>query len=206
MWADCCREFLIWTLTTPFPTQALGYRAAIDWTTGKIPWWNPYSGVGLPLAAEYQPCVFLPLTLLLLLPKGILWEHLLLQMLAGWGTYALLRQLGLGRVAGLTGGLLYAFNGTLAWFGHAPAFPVPFLPWTLWALERTYAKAALDIAGGWKIFAVAVALNLLAGFPETAYINGLLVIAWAVMRYCQTAPGKRLSFAGRVTLAARWEF
>ncbi len=38
-------------------------------------------------------------------------------------------------------------------------------------------------------------LNLLAGFPETAYINGLLVIAWAVMRYAQTAPGKRLSFA-----------
>ena len=43
-----------------FGTQALGYRAAADWLRGQVPWWNPYSGVGLPLAAEYQGAPFFP--------------------------------------------------------------------------------------------------------------------------------------------------
>ena len=181
-------------------TQALGYRAALDWIHGEVPWWNPYSGVGLPLAAEYQPAAFFPLTLMLLLPQGFVWEHLLLQMLAGWGTYGLLRQVGLGRVAALTGGVLYAFNGTLALFGHAPAFPVPFLPWMLWGVERAYTKTALGLRGGWRLFAIALAMSLLAGFPETAYVNGLLVAAWAALRCAQTRSGKRLAYAGRITL------
>jgi len=181
-------------------TQALGYRAALDWIHGEVPWWNPYSGVGLPLAAEYQPAAFFPLTLILLLPQGFVWEHLLLQMLAGWGTYGLLRQVGLGRAAALTGGTLFAFNGTLALFGHAPAFPVPFLPWMLWGVERAYNKTALGLRAGWRLFAVALAMSLLAGFPETAYVNGLLVAAWAVLRWAQTSSGKRSSYAARITL------
>ena len=34
-----------------FTTQALGHLAAEDWLHGVIPWWNPYSGIKLPLAA-----------------------------------------------------------------------------------------------------------------------------------------------------------
>src|ERR1700691_1299959 len=50
-----------------FTTLALGFRAAQDWLAGQVPWWNPFSGVGLPLAAEFQPAAFFPPTLLLLL-------------------------------------------------------------------------------------------------------------------------------------------
>jgi hypothetical protein len=32
--------------------QALGKLSADEWLSGRIPWWNYYSGVGLPLAAE----------------------------------------------------------------------------------------------------------------------------------------------------------
>ena len=181
-------------------TQALGYRAALDWLQGSVPWWNPYSGVGLPLAAEYQPAAFFPLTLLLLLPHGLVWQHIGLQVLAGLGTYALLRQLGLARLAALTGGLLFAFNGTLAWFSHSAAQPVPFLPWMLLAIERARTKAALGLSGGWRLLAVAMALSLLAGFPETAYIDGLLALAWAVLRGIQMPAGRRAAYAARITL------
>jgi len=183
-----------------FTTQTLGYRAMMDWLQGQPPWWNPYSGVGLPLAAEYQPAAFFPLTPILLLPQGMVWQHLLLQVLAGWGTYALLRQMGLGRLAAATGGLLYGFNGTLAWFDHASALPVPFLPWMLLGIERARAKATLGLPGGWRLFAVAMALSLLAGFPETAYINGLLALAWAALRWAQSAPDRRLAYAWRIAL------
>jgi hypothetical protein len=181
-------------------TQALGYRAAFELMHGQMPWWNAYSGVGLPLAAEYQPAAFFPPTLLLLLPQGMLLEHLLLQMLAGWGTYALLRQLGLSRLGSLTGGLLYAFNGTLALWGSANILPLPFLPWMLFGVERAQIKAVLGLRGGWRLFGGAVALGLLGGFPEEAYINGLFALAWAGLRLLQLPADKRLAFAWRITL------
>jgi hypothetical protein len=183
-----------------YTTQALGYRAALDWLHGIVPWWNYFSGVGLPLAAEYQPAVFFPPTLLLLLPNGMLVEHILLQVLAGWGTYGLLRQLGLSRLACITGGLLFAFDGALAWFDHASALPVPFLPWLLLGVERAFAKAATGTRHGWRLFALALALGMLAGFPETAYINGLMAFAWAVLRLCQSP--RRVAFAARLLLGA----
>ncbi|TKC91856.1 hypothetical protein FAZ69_04895 [Trinickia terrae] len=182
-----------------FTTQALGYRAALNWLNGTVPWWNYFSGVGLPLAAEYQPAAFFPPTLMLLLPNGMLLQHILLQILAGWGTYGLLRQLGLGRLAAVTGGILFAFNGALAWFDHASALPVPFLPWMLWGVERAFAKAVLGARGGWRLFAVALWMGLVAGFPETAYLNGLLALAWSLLRLWQ-AGGHRLAFLSRLTL------
>src|SRR5580698_6555265 len=39
-------------------TQPLGHLAISDWLHGIIPWWDPYAGVGMPLAAEMQTSVF----------------------------------------------------------------------------------------------------------------------------------------------------
>ena len=35
-----------------YTTQALGHLAALDWLHGHVPWWNPFEGVGSPLAGE----------------------------------------------------------------------------------------------------------------------------------------------------------
>jgi hypothetical protein len=177
-----------------YTTQALGRLAALDWLHGVVPWWNPYSGVGLPLAAEFQPAAFFPLILVHLLPNAMLWQHLALQIIAGWGAYALLRQLRLSEPAATAGGVLFAFNGTIAWFNHAAALPVPFLPWMLVGIERVHG------GGSWRVFAMALALSLLAGFPETAYINGLLALAWAAMRCVQTPARQRLSYMRGIAL------
>uniref|UniRef100_E1TAA5 YfhO family protein n=1 Tax=Burkholderia sp. (strain CCGE1003) TaxID=640512 RepID=E1TAA5_BURSG len=182
-----------------FTAQALGYRAALDWLNGTVPWWNHFSGVGLPLAAEYQPAVFFPPTLMLLLPNGMLLQHVVLQIIAGWGAYGLLRQLGLRRFAASTGGMLFAFTGALAWFDHAPALPVPFLPWMLWGVERAFTKAERGMPRGWRLFAVALWMSLVAGFPETAYLNSLLAFVWALLRFCQ-AHAFRLAFAVRLAI------
>ena len=183
-----------------FQTQALGHFAANEWLHGRVPWWNPYTGIGLPLAAEYQPAVFFPLTLVLALPNGFAWHHVLLQLIAALGAYALLRQLWLGRAAATAGALLYAFNGTLAWFGHAPAAPVAFLPWVLWSIERASLKAEFHEPGGWRLLCASMALLLLAGFPETAYIGGLLALSWAVLRGMQLPAHARIGYAARIAI------
>jgi len=185
-------------LNNGFQTQALGHLAASSWLSGEVPWWNPYNGVGMPLAAEYQPSAFFPLIFLVLLPHGTIALQAALEMLAGLGTYALLRQLGLTRAACIAGGVLYALNGTFAWLAHGPAMPVAFLPWMLLGIERAYAAARLRRHGGWRLLAAAMALNLLAGFPETAYVNGLMALCWAVFRSLQVPADVRIGYAARI--------
>jgi len=163
-------------------TQALGHLAAEDWLHGTIPWWNPYSGIGLPLAGEMQPnAFFLPFVFLLLLHNGVLWLKIAIQIMAGLATFALLRELNLGRVAALTGGALYALNGTFAWLPGPVAVinTIPFLPLLLYGIERARKTGDSD---GIIWIALAIAGSLYAGFPEAAYINGLLALSWFIYR------------------------
>ena len=179
-----------------FTSQALGTQAARQWFAGQVPWWNPYEGVGLPLAGEMQSAAFFPLTLLLVAPWGQTALHICLQVIAGVSTYYLLRQMGLSRVAAFTGGALFEFNGVFAWLANAVVNPIPFLPLLLLGVERALASAqtappaqgrawrdvARDAAAGWKWIAVALALSLVAGFPEVAYLDGVLAGLWALAR------------------------
>ena len=142
-----------------FVSQALGHRAALDLIHLELPWWNPYEGSGTPLAGEMQSAALFPPTLLLLASNGQLYEHVLLEMLAGIATYFLLRRLRLHRWAALAGGAAFALNGTFAWFAHAPVNPVAFLPLLLLGIERAYSAALEDRRGGWGLIAVAGALS-----------------------------------------------
>ncbi len=186
-----------------FTTQALGGLAANQLLNGRLPWWNPYSGVGLPLAAEMQnSALFLPFVLLLNAPDGALYVKLCMQMLAGLASFALLRQLGIARRVALLGGILYQLNGTFAWMGHAPIMPVPFLPLLLLGIERAFIYAGQRRMGGWAWITVAIAYSLYAGFPETAFINGLLAATWTICRFTMATAESRWRFAGKVVVAS----
>ncbi len=159
-----------------YTAQALGHLAAMDWLHGIIPWWNPLEGAGVPFAAEMQAAVFFPPTLLLALPDGQLFFHMVLEAAAGIGTLLLLRELNMSRPVAALGGVLFALNGTFVWFWHAPANPVALLPFELLGVERIFRRSAKDNAG-WIILAFSLALSFYAGFPETTYLDGLLVAA-----------------------------
>lgn len=167
-----------------FTVQALGTRAALDWVHGHVPWWNPYEGLGAPLAAEMQSGAFFPPILLLLLPRGVLLLHLLLELVAGLATYALARELGLrpGWAAAL--GVAFGLNGTFAWLGNAAANPVAFLPLTLLGVERCLAGRRW----GWGLTVGAVAAGLYSGFPETELLDLLLVAVWSLARVATLRP------------------
>ncbi len=181
-----------------YTTQALGGLAARQWFSGTVPWWNPYSGVGLPLAAEMQnSALFLPFVLLLRAFDGVLYLKIAMQVIAGWATFALLRQLAIDEAIALVGGILFEFNGTFAWMGHAPIMPVAFLPLLLLGIERACCHARLGRAGGWSWIPVAIAYSLYAGFPETAFLDGLMALAWALARL----PAGGWRFLAKLSLA-----
>jgi hypothetical protein len=179
-----------------FVSQALGHRASLDLLHGHLPWWNPYEGTGAPLAGETQSAALFPPTLLTLLGDGQVWEHMLLEIVAGLSTYLLLRRISVSRWPSAAAAIAFALNGTFAWY-YAPNFnPVAFLPLLLLGIELAYAATVAGKRGGWWVIAVAGALSFYAGFPEVAYIDGLLGVFWFAWR-CGGVGANRLTVLAR---------
>ncbi|EGY01942.1 hypothetical protein AZA_56497 [Nitrospirillum viridazoti Y2] len=185
-----------------YTSQALGHRSALDWLSGAIPWWNPYSGIGMPLAGDMQSAALFPPTLLLALPNGQLYMHISLQILAGLFTWLLLRRLGLAPMASAVAALLFEFNGTYAWLANAVINPICFLPMTLLGVETVRSRVQAGTRGGWPWIILGLALSLYAGFPEVAYFNGLLITVWTLARLAGLAGRQRAVYLARVALGA----
>ncbi|MHB1710023.1 MAG: hypothetical protein ACYCV7_01270, partial [Acidimicrobiales bacterium] len=162
--------------------------AALDWLHGHIPWWNPYEGIGSPLAGEMQSGAFFPPTLLLLFNQGMLFLQIVLETATGWATYCLISRFGIGRTFSTAGGVAFGLCGTYAWLIHAPIRPIALLPLSIFGVERALSAAAERRPGGWRLLGAALALSILAGFPETTFIDGLFVLWWAGWRIA--GPGR----------------
>jgi len=163
--------------------QALAGLSARQILSGSLPWWNHFSGAGLPLAAEMQSSsFFLPFILLLTLFDGILYLNIVLRVLSGVFTYMFLRELGLGRFGATLGGVLFELNGTFTFLGDAPIHPIPFLPLLMFGIENCRKHALAGSQGGQMPVALAIAFSLLAGFPEVALSDGVLALLWSLAR------------------------
>lgn len=178
-------------------SQALGHLAALDWLHGHIPWWNPYEGIGSPLAGGMQSAAFFPPTLLLALQDGQIAFRLILEVAAGLSTYALVLRLGAARPYAGVAGVLFALNGTFSWYAHAEINPVALLPVCLLGVELCRDETITS----WKclLLPAGVALSIVAGFPEVAFVDGLFVVLWALTRVVQEPGGQRF----RARLAGR---
>ena len=181
-----------------FVSQALSHRAALDLVHLHLPWWNPYEGTGAPLLGEMQSAALFPPTLLTLLSNGQLYEHMLLEIVAGIATYLLLRRLSIHRWVSAAAGIAFALNGTFAWLSHATVNPVAFLPLLLLGIELAYSASEQRRRGGWWLVALSIALSLYAGFPEVAYINALMAVCWFAWRCASVGRAHLRAFAEKV--------
>ncbi len=183
-------------------TQPLGHLAAMDVLHGHVPWWNPFEGLGQPLAGEMQSAALFPLTLLLGAPTGLLWFHVILEVTAGASTYLLLRRLSLQTTVCVVGGVLFALNGTFAWLANSVVNPLAFLPLLLLGIDVLLSHAPSPTNKGWYLVAIALALSLYAGFPEVAYFNALFATAWAATRLFSISARFRWRAVRRLGVAA----
>jgi hypothetical protein len=185
-----------------FQSQALGHLAALDILHLHLPWWNPYEGTGMPLLGETLSAAWFPPTLLTAFANGQLYEHMLLELIAGICTYRLLRRIELTRPAAIAGAVAFALNGKFAWFADEGVNPLPFLPMLLLGIERALDATRAGRRGGWGLIALAGALTAYAGFPEVAYIDLLLAVVWLGWR-CGCLERRSLGrFAGKIGLGA----
>lgn len=88
-----------------------------QWLSGRVPLWNPYENLGVPLAANATAGVFYPGTALLLLPIAYAWAYKLVILghvaLAAWSAYCLARDAKSSREAAALAAISYAFSGSI---------------------------------------------------------------------------------------------
>jgi len=162
-----------------YPFHVMAARAVRN---GEVPLWNPYMLSGTPLLANAQSAVFYPFNVLYyMLPAPIAWSlgFVLRSFLVILFTAGFVRALGGTATGSLAAAVLFAFCGFLtAWQGQAmsdAAIWLPLICWMTVSLHRQPSARLIAVA------AVAFAMPVLAGHPETAAHVTLTALALAAL-------------------------
>lgn len=182
--------------------QALGVQANEQLFNGKLPLWNHYEGIGMPLLGETQSAALFPFTMLLSLPHGLLINEIVLEIIAGIGAYLFIRRLKnkkdtkIDNVVAITGGLLFATLGTFMMLPNACFNPIAFLPWSLLGVDLIFSSNKKFLSKknvlAMLVFSLSIIFALNSGFPETAYINTILVFIYTAVLFIKTKKNDKL--------------
>ncbi|MAG35191.1 MAG: hypothetical protein CL878_02940 [Dehalococcoidia bacterium] len=157
---------------------------------GRLPLWNPYNGLGVPLLGDGELAPLSPLKLpLFVFPTMQAYSAYLLLCLyiAGLAAYTLARLIGLSR----TGSLLAATSFSLsAWvllhIHNIEMPPLVLLPLVLWVLEHLHRKPSL---GGGMVVGLTMGFVSLTGHPEGALWTGVAGAFYVTLRVLGDAAG-----------------
>lgn len=172
----------------------------IPWTTlnwqqvhhGMLPLWNPFSGLGLPLAFNWQSASFsIPSLLGYLVPLRYAYTTGIVATLviAGSGAYVLARLLRLGFLGSVMVATVFELSGpVVVWLGYPQG---EVLAWGGWL----FAAGILVIRGRRRaasvtLLAVVLACAIYSGHPETlvATVGAFVIFAFSVLVLRNVAP------------------
>jgi hypothetical protein len=164
-------------ITSFYPYRTLAARAV---RAGRLPLWNPYMLSGSPFLANSQSALFYPPNFAYyILPVPLAWAlgFIVRRALSVMFTALFLRRIGATTAGAVAGGLVFAYCGFLnAWQGQSMSDAATWLPLICYAVVRLYDEPKpIPIA----IAAIAFAMPVLAGHPETAAHLALTGIALA---------------------------
>lgn len=193
---------LVWgTVSTQFiPWWDLAWDTILQ---GQIPLWNPWVGMGAPLAANYQSAIFYPPYWILLgiyAVAGIKWMSWGVTLIvvfhliwSGLGLAKLLKEIGLSDLSQIIGGLAYSLSGYLvarAGFLSINA-AASWLPWILFLCVRLSRSKKYTV---WELSAV-FSLLFLAGHAQTAWYSVVLAGLWMIYwSFVESGFNKKLKF------------
>ncbi len=186
-----------------------------EWSAGRMPLWNPYTGIGVPLAASPTAAAFYPvqfvstrlLSMLPLSPARVELAYVLVHLLLCAGaTYVLARELGSAVAASLLAAIAYACSGSVLFQYCNIVFLVgaAWLPAALWATRRLVHRRQMKYA---FTLGAMLALMTLGGDPQMAYHVGLFITGYVIVQWLaesrdrrhqpDSAAGIRLQHVGR---------
>jgi hypothetical protein len=171
-----------------FPGRVEAARLVL---AGELPVWTPRLYTGFPMGPD-------PLSLLLFvaLPPALAlgWLIAFLLVVAAIGTYLLARHLGASRSGAFLAGFAYAWSGFfVCQLRHLGVIgTVAYFPLALFCLEKAGAGGvgvarAAEVSArrrlAWLVaFGAVFGIQVLAGFPQSAYISALVYAALVVAR------------------------
>jgi hypothetical protein len=167
--------------------------SALAWTQvhhGQLPLWNPYNGLGLPLAFNWQSAPFaLPALISYLAPLQYAYDVgiFVTLIVAGTGVYVLARVLGLGVLACAFAGTVFELSGPLiGWLGFPHA---EVMSWAGWLFAATILVIRSEHrVRNVALFAVVLAMIVYSGQPEVLAVFGLALVLFVVVVMVQRVP------------------
>jgi hypothetical protein len=160
---------------------------------GRLPLWNPYNFGGVPALGNFQYAILYPpnwLHLLLPTSRAINLIAALHVFLAGVLAAAWCRSRRSGAVAAALGGTVFALGGPYVlhlYAGHLSYLcVVAWTPLVFLAVDRIVSDRATRSA--WILGAIAVAMQVLGGYPQPAYYTALAVLVYVAVRLLRAPP------------------
>ncbi|TAJ11334.1 MAG: hypothetical protein EPO68_14600 [Planctomycetota bacterium] len=155
---------------------------------GRLPLWNPYSGCGEPLVANYQSALFSPFQwpfYVLPFEVGLVASAFLKLFALGLFTWLFLRRIGLAALSAGVGAVAFAFSGhnvLLLGYPHPGALVV--LPAGLWCAERVLqaSERGARVLRPAVALAFAVGIGALSGHPEPFFFGVAAIALWCAWR------------------------
>jgi len=161
----------------------LNLRVQQEWNAGRWPMWNPGQNGGEPLLGNPMAAVLYPgKAIYALLPYA--WAARIYviahTIIAFFGLLALARSFGVSQEGSCLGGLSYAFGGPVLCLYSNVIYLVgaAWIPWGLRATDRLLRRRRRS---GLAELAAVLALQVLGGDPEGAYLTVLCGAGYAVL-------------------------
>ncbi len=162
------------------PATILGVKLIKE---GIWPNWNPYDGAGEAGMTNnsylYNPLRFIYFSFFTGL-RAFDFYFLLRFVIAGFGVFIFLKELGLSRRASLFGSVAYMFSGYFIAFLTYPFLDIDaFVPYLLFAFERYFKNSNLKYIALSSLF---ISLTILGGHPQVTIISGLFFGSYFLYR------------------------
>jgi hypothetical protein len=179
------------------------YLQASAYRNGALPLWNPHILSGTPFLANAQSALFYPLNALYyVLPSPSAWtiKLILHLVLTGSLTALFVRSIGGSTTGAVSAGIIFSLAGLMTtWQATSLTDAALWLPLICFAVHRLcFVKAD---APAFVLTAVAFALPVLAGHPETAAHLTLTGVGYALWQMLFTGQSKRETL-GRLAIFA----
>lgn len=153
---------------------------------GQFPFWNPYIGGGNILFAHPEVGVLSPFFGILLLfgeIVGLKIQVLICWWLGFWGSYLMVRALGMSRVSSWMVSFTYFGSSYFALHfaaGHIPFTHFCFLPWLVFFLFKSEENRLYMIGGAAAVALIILGNGAAVPFLYTVFAVGLLVFLMSI--------------------------